>query len=55
MKRFSDWAGQLGFQYNLVDEGWAKWNDGGRDGWDLMKELVDYSALKKVKIWAWKA
>lgn len=55
MKRFSDLAAELGFEYNLVDEGWSNWKDSLRDQWDLMKELVDYSAKKGVKIWVWKA
>jgi alpha-glucosidase len=57
MKRFSDLAAQLGFEYNLVDEGWSNWKDSvnGKDHWDMMKELVDYSATKGVKIWVWKA
>jgi alpha-glucosidase len=57
MKHFSDLAAQLGFEYNLVDEGWGKWRDtvNGRDSWGMMKELVDYSATKGVKIWVWKA
>ncbi len=55
MKHFTDMAAQLGFEYNLVDEGWGNWKDGGRDKWALMKELVDYSAKKGVKIWVWKA
>ncbi len=57
MKRFSDLAAQLGFEYNLVDEGWGNWKDSinHKDQWDMMKELVDYSASKNVKIWVWKA
>ncbi|MEO5565012.1 MAG: glycoside hydrolase family 97 catalytic domain-containing protein [Chitinophagaceae bacterium] len=55
MKRFSDLAAQLGFEYNLVDEGWSDWKETNRDQWDMMKDLVDYSAKKGVKIWAWKA
>jgi alpha-glucosidase len=55
MEHFSDLAAQLGFEYNLVDEGWGTWKDGTRDQWDIMKELVDYSAKKGVKIWVWKA
>ncbi len=57
MKRFSDLAAQLGFEYNLVDEGWGYWKDSinNRNHWDMMKELVDYSATKGVKIWVWKA
>jgi len=55
MKRFSQWAGQLGFEYNLVDEGWARWHDEGKDPWTLMQELVAYSATQHVKVWVWKA
>ena len=55
MERFSDWAAELGFDYNLVDEGWSKWQGDGKDKWAMMKELVDYSNKKGVKIWAWKA
>ncbi len=57
MKHFSDLAAQLGFEYNLVDEGWSNWKDSvnDKDHWDMMKELVDYSATKGVKIWVWKA
>lgn len=57
MKHFSDLAAQLGFEYNLVDEGWGNWKDSinHRDQWDMMKELVDYSTAKGVKVWVWKA
>jgi len=57
MKHFSDLAAQLGFEYNLVDEGWSNWKDSvnHKDCWAMMKELVDYSATKGVKIWVWKA
>ena len=55
MKRFSHWAGQLGFEYNLVDEGWSRWHDEGKDPWTLMQELVAYSATQHVKVWVWKA
>jgi alpha-glucosidase len=55
MKRFSDWAAELGFEYNLVDEGWGRWKDSTRDNFAMMKDLVDYSAKKGVKIWVWKA
>lgn len=55
MKRFSDWGGELGFGYNLVDEGWTSWQEDGKDYWQLVKELVDYSASKGVKVLLWKA
>ncbi|MEO7309698.1 MAG: glycoside hydrolase family 97 catalytic domain-containing protein [Chitinophagaceae bacterium] len=57
MKKFTDAAADLGFEYNLVDEGWGNWKDSanGKNNWDMMKELVDYSTAKGVKIWVWKA
>jgi alpha-glucosidase len=57
MKHFSDLAAKLGFEYNLVDEGWSNWKDSvnNKDCWDMMKELVDYAATRGVKIWVWKA
>ena len=55
MKKFSKWAGELGIEYNLVDEGWSKWQDGTKDKWALLKELVDYSNQQHVKVWVWKA
>jgi len=55
MKHFSDMAADLGLEYNLVDEGWGNWKDNERNKWDMMKELVDYSAKEGVKIWVWKA
>ena len=55
MKEFSKMASELGFEYNLVDEGWGNWKEDGKDQWDLLRELVDYSKPLGVKIWVWKA
>lgn len=55
MKDFSKLASELGFEYNLVDEGWSNWKAEGKDQWDLLRELVDYSRPLGVKIWVWKA
>lgn len=55
MKVFSNLAAQLGFEYNLVDEGWSAWQEGEKDAWQLLKELVEYSTAQGVKIWLWKA
>jgi alpha-glucosidase len=55
MKEFSKMASQLGFEYNLVDEGWGYWKEEGKDNWDLLRELVDYSKTLGVGIWVWKA
>lgn len=55
MKKFSKLAGELGIEYNLVDEGWSKWQEGAKDKWALLKELVDYSNQQSVKVWVWKA
>ena len=55
MMRYSKLASALGFEYNLVDEGWAYWSEGGKDNWTLLKELVDSSAKWNVQIWVWKS
>ena len=48
MKEFSRLAGQLGFEYNLVEGFWQKWTE------TQVKELVDFSRQHKVGIWLWK-
>jgi alpha-glucosidase len=48
MKEFSRLAGQLGFEYNLVEGFWQKWPE------TQLKELVDFSRQHKVGIWLWK-
>ncbi len=48
MKEFSQLAGQLGFEYNLVEGFWQKWPE------TQLKELVDFSRQQKVGIWLWK-
>ncbi|MGH2624886.1 MAG: glycoside hydrolase family 97 catalytic domain-containing protein, partial [Sphingobacterium sp.] len=55
MKQFVDQASELGIPYNLVDEGWGKWQVAGKTKWDLIRELVDYARPKNVGIWVWKA
>jgi len=55
MKDFSKLASSLGFEYNLVDEGWGYWKADGKNQWDLLRELVDFSKPLGVKIWVWKA
>jgi alpha-glucosidase len=48
MKEFSRLAGELGFEYNIVEGFWQKWSE------DQMRELVDYSRRQKVGVWFWK-
>lgn len=48
MKEFSRLAGQLGFEYNVVEGFWQKWTE------DQLRELVDYSKQQKVGLWFWK-
>ena len=47
MKKFTDEAAQLGFEYNILEGFWRKWTD------QQLKDLVDYSRQKKVGIWLW--
>lgn len=48
IKEFSRLAGQLGFEYNVVEGIWQRWTEA------QMRELVDYSNQQNVKLWFWK-
>jgi len=48
MKEFSRLAGELGFEYNLVEGFWQRWSEGE------LRELIDYSRQRNVGIWLWK-
>jgi len=48
IKEFSRLAGQLGFEYNVVEGIWARWTEA------QIRELVDYSNQQRVKLWFWK-
>lgn len=52
-QQFTDIAGALGFEYNLVDEGWYGWKDGGKDQWGVMGDLVQRGRREGVEQWAW--
>lgn len=50
-KRFIDAAAKLHFNYTLLDEGWETiWPD----KWKQLKEICNYAAEKKVKVWIWR-
>lgn len=55
MKYYCKMAAELGFEYNLIDEGWGHWKENGKTYWDLVKEVVDYGNSLGVKTWIWKA
>lgn len=48
MKEFSKLAGQLGFEYNVVDAFWYRWTD------EQIKDLVTFSKEQGVNIWLWR-
>ena len=48
MKEFSQLAGELGFEYNVIEGFWQRWTD------DQLRELVDDSKAHGVGIWLWK-
>jgi alpha-glucosidase len=49
MKEFSRLAGELGFEYNLLEGFWAKWPE------SELKDLVDYSRERGVRIIVWRS
>jgi alpha-glucosidase len=48
MKDFSRWAGELGFEYHVIEGFWSRWSD------EQIKELVDYSRERGVGLWFWR-
>ena len=48
MKAFSAWAGELGFEYHVIEGFWSRWSEA------QIKELVDYSRQRGVGLWFWK-
>jgi alpha-glucosidase len=47
IKEFSRLAGELGFEYNVVEGLWHRWTE------DQIRELVEYSKERHVGIWFW--
>jgi alpha-glucosidase len=48
MKEFSRLAGELGFEYHVIEGFWSRWNE------EQIKELVDYSRQQGVGLWFWR-
>ena len=47
IREFSGLAGKLGFEYHVVEGLWRRWTD------DQIKDLVEYSNQRKVKLVVW--
>jgi len=47
MKEFSRLAGELGFEYNLIEGFWRQWAESD------LRDLVEYSRQQGVGIWLW--
>jgi alpha-glucosidase len=48
IKQFSRWAGELGFEYQVIEGFWTRWSD------DELRELVEYSRSQGVGLWFWR-
>lgn len=48
-RRFIDYAAELGFEYSMIDEGWASWPD----AWHEIKTLAEYGQQRGVGIVIW--
>jgi alpha-glucosidase len=48
IKEFSRLAGELGFEYQVVEGLWQKWSP------EQLRELVEYSRARGVGIWVWR-
>jgi alpha-glucosidase len=44
-----DWTKKLGFDYYLIDDGWAKW----KQPWETLAETARYARSKGIGVWAW--
>ena len=59
MKLYARLCSALGFEGNVVDEGWSHWGTeaekGGEKAWGMIKELVEYSKALNVETWLWKS
>ena len=53
LPKWYDAAAKLNWDYFLVDWGWDKWRQPGKDEFACMKDLVDYGQSKGVKTLAW--
>jgi alpha-glucosidase len=48
MKEFSRLAGQLGFEYHVIEGFWSRWSD------EQIKQIVEYSRQQGVGLWFWR-
>jgi len=48
MKEFSRMAGQLDFEYHVIEGFWSRWSD------EQIKEIVEYSKQQGVGLWFWR-
>jgi alpha-glucosidase len=48
MKEFSRMAGQLGYEYHILEGFWSRWSD------EQIKEIVEYSRQQGVRLLFWK-
>ncbi len=54
-KWYVDKAGQMGFEYILLDGGWEnRLAEDGRNKWVVLSELCRYAGQKGVRVWVWK-
>lgn len=44
-----DWTHDLGFEYYLVDLGWAEW----KRPWESLADTAAYARTRGVKVWLW--
>jgi len=47
-REFTRMAGELGFEHNIIEGYWSRWNDSN------IKDLVQFANSKHVGIWGWK-
>lgn len=58
IKKYIDGASELGLESVIIDDGWERWGEtenGGKDKWEYLADLVSYARSKNVDIWVWRA
>ena len=48
-RQWVDWTQALGYEYYLIDEGWAAWSR----PWESLAETVRYAQSRGVGVWVW--
>jgi alpha-glucosidase len=52
-REWVDLTAALNFEYYMIDDGWNRWRQEGKDAWACLRDVVEYAKTRSVGIWAW--